>query len=107
MVNWDTTTFAYQNESMHAWGQAGTTVWKNLAIYNNVFDGNIGNTISSQVFLQNSAQFVGTKIFNNIFTITNQPAGGDGLLTATMASGDISIYNNTFQCAALGSGPPG
>jgi hypothetical protein len=108
-ANWDTMNCTYHNDGIHIWDVVSPTgaIFKNLMIYNNTFDGNMGDCLNAHIFLQ-EANFPGARIFNNIFAISNRPAGGGGLVSfrpKTSGTSDIALYNNTFYCAAVNSGP--
>jgi hypothetical protein len=97
--NWDTPTNTYHHDGIHGWG-AGVT-YSNLQIYNNRFYGNIGNNITAHIFLQSST-YIGTKIFNNVFQLSNAPVGGDGHV-AIGGAGDYLIANNSFESSTVGN----
>jgi hypothetical protein len=105
-ANWDMAGCGAHHDGIHAYGApVGGTTYENLSIYNNLFDGNLGDCLTAYIFEESTTHVPGELIFNNVFTLTNQPVGGTGLIAVGPSSGDIALYNNTFQCAALNSGP--
>jgi hypothetical protein len=102
-ANWDNTSNLYHHDGSHVYD--AITTYANLSIYNNLFDGNIGENITAHVFVGGSI-VTNMRVFNNVMTASNQPAGGSGFLVLLFSgTSDAAVYNNTFRCAAPGSGP--
>lgn len=94
------------HDGIHVYGpDPGGATYENMSIYNNTFDGNFGDCLTAYIFEESTTHTPNEVIFNNVFTLTNQPAGGTGLVAVGPSSGDIALYNNTFQCAAQNSSP--
>jgi hypothetical protein len=105
-ANMDAPGCPWHHDGIHAYGpDPGGATYENMSIYNNTFDGNFGDCLTAYIFEESTTHTPKEVIFNNVFTLTNQPAGGTGLIAVGPSSGDIAIYNNTFQCAAQNSGP--
>lgn len=71
----------------------------NIYLYNNLFDGNWGQCITSRFYSDYSVNISGLYFFNNIFYPTNAfTLGGDGEIAPAANSGSsLYIVNNTFE----------
>ena len=110
MAAWDTgMANAYHHDGIHCYNGSGGKI-QNLYIYNNVFDGNEGQNISSWIFLEGGSgagrtpwtDSTGTAyIFNNVVIGTYQVAQGQ--VNLNRGTGHL-IANNTILAGGAGNG---
>lgn len=109
-ANWDTTINAYHHDGIHCFASPGPAhISGGLWIYNNVFDGDIGNNVTGHIFLEGGTGPGRTpcldasstvKVFNNVFIANHISSGLVQLYNGTA----IEVYNNTIEQIAGGSG---
>jgi hypothetical protein len=107
-ANWDTTTDAYHHDGIHCYtsdGGAGPSHYDGFYIYDNRFDGAVGQDATSQIFMEGGNWSGATPcadatskiyIFNNVITSSDQPTD-NAYLTIGSSSGDV--FNNTVMGA--------
>jgi hypothetical protein len=113
--NWDTDltpncnndeTPCFHHDGLHCWGPATPPHYNGFYIYDNNFEGNVGDDMTAQIFIEGGVE--GTPcadgssnlwIFNNYITSTDGSVPSNDLLEAS--SGTDHIYNNTI----VGAGP--
>jgi hypothetical protein len=92
-ANWDSTANCYHHDGIHFWNtDPGTT--SNIAIYNNVFDGDSGVDITSFVYFENRVS--GVTIFNNVFSLQASRQMAGMVWMGNYYDAAPRIINNTF-----------
>lgn len=111
---WDTSTDSYHHDGIHIWGNSNGNsggpnngIYSNIDIYDNLFDGNSGNNVTSHIFLEDSIQHA--NVYNNI--MVQQPGGimYTGILAFYGRAGDNGVednaaYDNTIVGQNIGTG---
>ena len=91
--NWDTSGSTYHYAGVHAFGISNPTP-TGYSIYNNLFEGTCGTSLTSQVYMEGGSAWTGTgtaAIYNNVMTCEVTTA-----IVMRADKGDISFYNNTI-----------
>jgi len=113
-ANWDTSSNAYHHDGIHCYTVDGRhaaqeygAAWGDMWIYNNLFDGNIGNNVTGHIFLEPGVQTDGTAtpcmdgtsilhIFGNVLLGTTANGGADlGRASFDPLTHALDFYNNT------------
>lgn len=112
MANWTNASNQYHHDGMYWFGNANTTTFTNVFVYNNVFDGNTTNgacsgcDMTSWWFSDSSDTYTNAYVFNNVVMATsNTPASAGPFLmgfSPGLATG--FIFNNTYACNASNGG---
>jgi hypothetical protein len=94
-ANWDTTKNAYHHDGVHAYATPPAAA-TDLQIYNNLFDGDTGASITGHIFIESgtspwSDDTATSKIFNNV--LIGNSVSYTGLLN--VGKGIAEVYNNT------------
>lgn len=103
MANWDAPSGAYHHDGLHCFGSENGTLYRGLYIYDNRFDGTVGQEApTAQIFLEGNygqsgdtpCAAVGSdvSVFNNILSSTDYPTANGYLNTSQPGGG---VYNNT------------
>jgi hypothetical protein len=98
-ANWDTTANAWHHDGIHFYG-ALSTATESADVYNNLFDGTTSNSSNetASLFIEQNANMVQARIFNNVFAQIPPASGGNGSIGLTSPnSGTYTIVNNTFS----------
>lgn len=99
-ANWDDPSDSNHHDGIHIYDNAGTAsmVVNGVAVYNNLFDGNWGSHFTAEIYCQPSpGALKNVSIYNNVFAMPSPAAGGNGLVTCDISTGEeLSVYNNTF-----------
>lgn len=127
-ANWDTNADAYHHDGVHCYtvdGAGTASHYSGLYIYDNRFDGTVGQNTTAQIFMEGAPRGdsgdtpcadAGSRvyIFNNVLTSSDQVTDNDYL---SDSAGGGGIYNNTIighdkrislgGCAGYGDQPPG
>jgi len=116
-ANWDTANNAYHHDGIHCYStgqghlRAGVH-WAGMWIYDNLFDGDTGNSLTSMVFLEAGAQQDGSQtpcmdatseihIFGNLFLIHRPFEDPNGVVDLGVHSPadplqNLDFFNNTL-----------
>jgi hypothetical protein len=113
-ANWDTSNNAYHHDGIHCYTVDGRhaaqeygAAWSHMWIYNNLFDGNIGNNVTGHVFLEPGVQTDGSAtpcmdgssilhIFGNVLLGTTANGAADlGRAPFDPLTHAVDFYNNT------------
>lgn len=109
-ANWDTTAgTAYHHDGVHMFTDNGNI--SNAYVYNNLFNGDIGNTDTSWIYLEagGSHTFNNRNVFNNVLFIASTRNSCCGMIDLYNQSGATSssgfLGNNTVFGASAAAGP--
>ncbi|MGD1000126.1 MAG: hypothetical protein ABSA67_05435 [Candidatus Brocadiia bacterium] len=103
-ANWDTLKNAYHHDGVHAYATPPAAA-TDLQIYNNLFDGDTGKSITGHIFIESgtspwSDNAATSKIFNNV--LIGNSVSYTGWLNVGM--GTAEVYNNTVISNGTGNG---
>ena len=109
-ANWDDPANIFHHNGIMLFGPpvaccASATIYSGVKIYNNLFDGNIGDHATSHSVYLAEAQLPDGLIFNNVVAPSNNPLSANGLFVIGPYVSDVSLYNNTIVCASSGANP--
>lgn len=92
----------FHTDGIHTFGNLGNGLYPLLTgyyVYNNIFGGDSGNSLSSQIYLSGNTNATGTDgavhdawVFNNVFEVSQ--ATDNGIMNFAAGSGHL-FYNNT------------
>lgn len=111
-ANWDSTNDAYHHDGVHCYtsGTGGNPAHiTGLNIYNNLFQGPVGQNVTAHVFLEGGSSSSATPcadssspvaVYNNVM-VADQPIN-NGLMG--LFSGNYSIYDNTMIGSSTSNG---
>lgn len=108
-ANWDTTGGVYHHDLLFLFNNsAGQGEFNGVYIYNNRFDGPMGNDSTAHIYFGGGGQ-INTYIYNNVFNNAGQSTGlGNSLLEPTgEARQQIFVFNNTIVGKGSGESPDG
>jgi hypothetical protein len=109
--NWDEATNSYHHNGLFIFGPpqaccTNTTIIQDLKIYNNLFDGDIGDHATSHGVYLAEIEVPNALIFNNVTSLANNPISANGLYVIAPYNGsNVSVLNNTLICASAGAQP--
>lgn len=110
-ANWDTTSNSFHHDGIHVWANFTGSQVNGGSIYNNLFDGDVGNNVTGHVYLESvvsnpaGVHVSNVKVYNNVFLPPAVLRGGYRDIWFCGDGGDPSgnaAYNNFINTGAQG-----